>query len=504
MWGTIAQLGAAGGACWWWQRLFTDRLADPTKPAIGLDEFTAIGALLPIVAAISVALEGALIRTKYAYTLTNTHFDAATFASGLPLLNHKWSLVSATGVEPQARLFVQMAWDQSFIIGYAQSKAHIYNSAHASFPIVPAYNASFSNTQCQGAGTKVDLVWYNTTTGAQHKPNHFSGSAACTAGRFTVPIPAMSTDIAFTAAVGHTNGPLADENEQHTGVRVIAVPVMTDDEGAPVPRQYFTQHVDHNNNSAGTFRQAFYEIQPTTERLRSAESVVVFLYVGGTDALTAPVGRYSADWVGMLAEQSNAIVLSLEHRFFGDSVPVPDLTTANLRLLDVDQALEDAEAFISWYMQSIGPSHSQVIAFGSGHGAMLAANLRRRFPETFTAAHASGAALVASPTFSDFDVQCAINAGASCSHLIRQAVSRAMFLLKDTAPGPDGGLPLATQVKQQFGAGNATDEDFIALLATVATSPFAEGSGKQLCDQLQRASEGNIQPMFALSQYLLR
>lgn len=43
MWATIARLGAGGGACWWWQRLFTDRLADPTKPAVGLDEFTAIG-----------------------------------------------------------------------------------------------------------------------------------------------------------------------------------------------------------------------------------------------------------------------------------------------------------------------------------------------------------------------------------------------------------------------------------------------------------------------------
>eukprot|EP01044_Picomonas_judraskeda_P014467 COSAG03_NODE_2301_length_2903_cov_1.777104_2_plen_159_part_00 len=56
MWGTIAQLGAAGGACWWWQRLFTDRLADPTKPAIGLDEFTAIGTLMPILLLSSIAV----------------------------------------------------------------------------------------------------------------------------------------------------------------------------------------------------------------------------------------------------------------------------------------------------------------------------------------------------------------------------------------------------------------------------------------------------------------
>eukprot|EP01044_Picomonas_judraskeda_P014468 COSAG03_NODE_2301_length_2903_cov_1.777104_3_plen_455_part_00 len=452
----------------------------------------------------TVALEAAPIRIVYTHhTLTVTACGAATFASGLPLLKHKWSLVSATGVESQARLFVQMASDQSFIIGYAQSKAHIYSSAHSSLPIVPAYNASFSNTQCRSAATQVDLVWYNTTTGAQHRPNQVAGSAACTAGRFTVQIPAMRTDLAFTAAVDRTNWSLADGNGQRTGVRAVAVPVKADDEGAPVPRQYFAQLVDHNDKSAGTFRQAFYEVQPTTEGLRSAEAVVVFLYLGGTDALSAPVGRYGADWVGMLAEQSSAIVLSLEHRFFGDSMPVPDLTAASLRLLDVEQALQDAEAFISWYLQRIGASQSQVIAFGTGHGAMLAANLRRRLPETFTAAHASGAAVLASPTTSDFDVQCAINAGASCSHLIRQAVSRAMFLLKDTAPGPDGGPSLATQLKLQFGAGNATDDDFTALLATVATSPFAEGSGTQLCAQLQLASEGNIQPMFALSQYLL-
>ena len=44
------------GACWWWQRLFTDRLADPTKPAIGLDELTAIGTPMPILLLSSIAV----------------------------------------------------------------------------------------------------------------------------------------------------------------------------------------------------------------------------------------------------------------------------------------------------------------------------------------------------------------------------------------------------------------------------------------------------------------
>ena len=127
-------------------------------------------------------------------------------------------LVNATGVGAQARLFVQAASDGSFIFGYAQSKAHIYNNATTSLPIVPAYNASFMNTQCQGAGTTVELTWYNTTVGVPYKPKVTYGSAACSAGRFTVQVPPMSTDIAFTATVRPMNSSLPEEKRQHTGL----------------------------------------------------------------------------------------------------------------------------------------------------------------------------------------------------------------------------------------------------------------------------------------------
>ena len=174
-------------------------------------------------------------------------FGAATFASGLPLLQYKWSLLTPTGVEEHARLLLQAASDGSFVIGYAQSKAHIFSNATDSLPVVSAYNASFANALCQIEGTNVEVHFYNTTTG-RRDPQQVAQAVSCAAGQLTVHIPAMTTDIAFTAAVHR----LSLDHVRGAGARTNrSLPIMTDDEGAPVPRQYFMQQVDHYNNSAG-------------------------------------------------------------------------------------------------------------------------------------------------------------------------------------------------------------------------------------------------------------
>jgi serine protease 16 len=46
-----------------------------------------------------------------------------------------------------------------------------------------------------------------------------------------------------------------------------------------------------------------------------------------------------------MARQRGALVLALEHRFYGPSQPTGDVTVASLRFLSSSQALADAARF---------------------------------------------------------------------------------------------------------------------------------------------------------------
>jgi hypothetical protein len=47
-----------------------------------------------------------------------------------------------------------------------------------------------------------------------------------------------------------------------------------------------------------------------------------------------------------------ATIVTIEHRYYGLSVPTPDLSTPNLAWLTIEQALEDLATFITWYAET--------------------------------------------------------------------------------------------------------------------------------------------------------
>ena len=55
-----------------------------------------------------------------------------------------------------------------------------------------------------------------------------------------------------------------------------------------------------------------------------------------------------------LAEQHKALVVALEHRFYGVSQPTPDMSATSLRYLTSQQALADLGAFVE-YLKGVKP-----------------------------------------------------------------------------------------------------------------------------------------------------
>jgi hypothetical protein len=115
---------------------------------------------------------------------------------------------------------------------------------------------------------------------------------------------------------------------------------------------------------------------------------VIVLQSGETDA----AGRLIFLQKGILhqmAEATNGIGVVLEHRYYGTSMPTPDLSTENLRFLTTDQALAD-EAYFAKNVVFAGLEDKNLtspnvpyIGYGGSYAGAFNALLRKLYPDVF-------------------------------------------------------------------------------------------------------------------------
>ncbi|VDN58099.1 unnamed protein product [Dracunculus medinensis] len=93
----------------------------------------------------------------------------------------------------------------------------------------------------------------------------------------------------------------------------------------------------------------------------------IFLMIGGE----TPVER---TWLTneelpyiKLAEKVNASIYLLEHRFYGRSRPIEDLSIINLKYLNAKQAIHDIESFVEQINRREKLNDPKWIAFGGSY-----------------------------------------------------------------------------------------------------------------------------------------
>ena len=107
--------------------------------------------------------------------------------------------------------------------------------------------------------------------------------------------------------------------------------------------QYFTQKVDHFDiNNLERYQQQYFV---DSSNWRGPGQGPVFLYMGGESDLNERTFEFS--WCAEYAPEYGALCLALEHRFYGDSFPIHNPNTEDLKLLSASQALADASNFIT-------------------------------------------------------------------------------------------------------------------------------------------------------------
>ena len=154
--------------------------------------------------------------------------------------------------------------------------------------------------------------------------------------------------------------------------------------GVP-PDQYFQQTLDHFdvlNNLPGTawpqrfwVNSSFFDSNPD-----KANAPVVF-YVEGEGA-GSPYSVLGGEHVA-LAETYGALIVALEHRGYGASIPTSDLTTSNMRFITSHQAIADIALFATAWLAptyNLSFATNKLVTFGGSYPGVLSAWARLRLP----------------------------------------------------------------------------------------------------------------------------
>lgn len=163
--------------------------------------------------------------------------------------------------------------------------------------------------------------------------------------------------------------------------------------------------------SAKNWSQRYY----VDARFWGGDGFPVFIYIGGEGPQGAPSPRLL---FFTLAEQHQALMLTLEHRFYGESRPTSDMSPASLAFLTSTQALGDLARFHA-YISSYSPAmpdtlstpplrlpaaaaRSKWVSFGGSYPGNLAVWLKQKYPALVAGTVGSSAPVYAKYDFGEY------------------------------------------------------------------------------------------------------
>lgn len=127
----------------------------------------------------------------------------------------------------------------------------------------------------------------------------------------------------------------------------------------------------------------------------------VFVFIGGEGEESCS-RLTSRMYVFELAEQHRALMVDVEHRFYGKSIPTQDSSTENLQYLSSTQALADLARVIGYVKKSLHTEESPVITVGGSYPGNLAAWFRLKYPSVTQGSIASSAPVLAQTNFPEY------------------------------------------------------------------------------------------------------
>ncbi|XP_010247724.1 PREDICTED: lysosomal Pro-X carboxypeptidase-like [Nelumbo nucifera] len=262
---------------------------------------------------------------------------------------------------------------------------------------------------------------------------------------------------------------------------------------------YYTQTLDHFN------------YRPESYRTFQQKYVVSFKYWGGANA-SAPIFAYlgyeaplydQSPATGLILDNAprfHALVIHIEHRFYGESIPFESRDEAlrnssTLGYFNSAQALADYAEIILDLKKNLSAETSPVIAVGGSYGGMLAAWFRLKYPHVTVGALASSAPILYFDDITPENGYYSIvskgfrESSESCYKTIKQSWSEI-----DELASQSNGLSLLSQKFQTCSALNKSSElkGYLEYVYTDAAQYNAppEYPVDRICSAIDGASEG--------------
>ena len=158
---------------------------------------------------------------------------------------------------------------------------------------------------------------------------------------------------------------------------------------------WFTQKLDHFNPLENrTFHQ-----QVVVDDQHYAPGGPIFIFLDGE----APMGFFGFQEVTpyYFAKKFGAMYISIEHRYYGKSLPFASFATPNMRWLSSQQALADTAYFIDTYNKTLTNPGPWVV-FGCSYSGALSAWFRAKYPNSVIASVAPSGPVYANINFTQY------------------------------------------------------------------------------------------------------
>jgi hypothetical protein len=216
---------------------------------------------------------------------------------------------------------------------------------------------------------------------------------------------------------------------------------------------WFKQIADHfNYQTSSTWDQRYWVI----DNFFNPKVGPVFLFICGEYVCQGVPD--SRQWVVTMAQKLQGLILVLEHRYYGQSMPFgkESLNLDKMIYLNSEQALSDLAYFIQ-QIKGTGAhkvaANSPFIAIGGSYPGALSAWFRYKYPHLTIGAIASSAVVLAIEDYKDFDEQMYLSSALSgdfCYQAINASSTRVEQILK-SSEGP--------AFKTQFKGGDKLTDD---------------------------------------------
>jgi pimeloyl-ACP methyl ester carboxylesterase len=264
--------------------------------------------------------------------------------------------------------------------------------------------------------------------------------------------------LVLACGVASVHGLASKEGALNVGLKVRGLATTSDllQKEKGVGPFYFDQLTDHFNPAMPASERSWQQKYFVNDTNFSAgTSKVAFLIIGGEGPLS---DRYvsNAFISGEWAEEMGALLVAVEHRYYGESYPVEDTSADSLQYLTSEQALADLARFQPFLKQKYGIE--KFILFGGSYSGALAAWGRAKYPHLFAGAFDSSGPVEARYVFTQFLEVVANNLPQDCQDRLGKAYAQAdelvttesgvkqlmsMFQVSGAAPDPSNRLDVS-------------------------------------------------------------